>query len=197
MNTLERIEWTQYWVENSGRDKNRILLIGDSISVGYRSPVQERVLDTHYISAISTSKAIDNDNFIPEIRFLAAEENYTYDVIHFNNGLHGFHLDDAGYEAGYRKTIEFLRAEYPNARLILALSTPITAKGDTAVLDKDNDLVIRRNECVKKLGAEYGIEVEDLYTPVLGKAELRAADGYHYLPEGYQFIADVIKRTLG
>ena len=91
MSILEEIEWTQYWVEDTRRDKKRVLLIGDSISVGYRSEVHKRLNGEAYVTAISTSKALDNPVLIREIDFYARAEDFEYEAIQFNNGLHGDH----------------------------------------------------------------------------------------------------------
>lgn len=197
MSILETIEWTQYWVEDTARDRKRVLLIGDSISVGYRSAVHSRIKDRYYVSAISTSKAVDNPNFVKEIDFLAREEEFEYEIVHFNNGLHGFHLSDADYEKGYDAAVKSLRAAFPNARLMLALSTPIADPEDPSAYDEKNAVVLRRNRVVEKIAAKYGLEVNDLYSVADAHPECRNPhDGYHYRQQGYDFLADQIASVL-
>ena len=196
MSILEEIEWTQYWAEDTRRDKKRVLLIGDSISVGYRSEVHKLLNGDAYVSAISTSKGIDNPNLIREIDFYAHAEEFEYEAIHFNNGLHGFHLDDEGYREGYERVIAYFHEQYPSVKLILALSTPVTVVGDAGTFSDENDIVLRRNRIVCELAEKYGLEVNDLYACVAGRAELSAGDGYHYKAEGYQVLSKQIVALL-
>ncbi|MBQ8310097.1 MAG: SGNH/GDSL hydrolase family protein [Clostridia bacterium] len=196
MSQLESIEWTQYWSEDTRRDKKRVLLIGDSISVGYRSEVHKRLGGDAYVTAISTSKGIDNPNLIREIDLYAHAENFEYGAIHFNNGLHGFHLDDNGYRAGYEQVILYFKEHYAGVRLILALSTPVTVNKHPETFSEMNDIVLRRNRIVCELAKKYGLEVNDLYACVADRAELSAGDGYHYKNEGYECLAEQIASVL-
>lgn len=199
MSQLEPIEWTQYWAENTGKDKPRVLLIGDSISVGYRSHVQAEILDTHYITAISTSKALDHPAYIRELLFFAEQENYAYPIIHFNNGLHGFHLNAEDYGRHYRKVLSALRQAYPESEIVLALSTPITKDDDHTVFDPAlNEIVRQRNEVVRAIAAEAGMKTDDLYSVSAAHPEYRDGvnDGYHYNADGYRAFAKVIADCL-
>ena len=196
MSILEEIEWTQYWVEDTRRDKKRVLLIGDSISVGYRSEVHKRLGGEAYVTAISTSKALDNPVLIREIDFYARAEDFEYEAIQFNNGLHGDHLDDVGYREGYEKVILYFQENYPSIPLILALSTPVTVNGDPATLAPLNDVVLRRNQIVRELAEKYGLLVNDLYECVIGQTELFAGDGYHYKKPGYEKMSEQIVALL-
>lgn len=196
MSVLENIEWSQYWAENTSRDKKRVLLVGDSISVGYRSEVHKRLEGSAYVTAVSTSKGIDNPNLIREIDFYAHAEEFEYEAIHFNNGLHGFHLDDDGYRKGYESLIAYFKKQYPSVRLILALSTPVTLKDAPTMLDPKNDIVLRRNAIVCELAEKYHLETNDLYSCVVGRAELSAGDGFHYKKEGYDRLAEQIVSVL-
>ena len=181
---LERIEWVQYWAEDCTEDVPRILMIGDSISVGYRSAVFARVRGTYGCATVSTSKAIDNPRFCAEIDALASSEGFEYPVIHFNNGLHGFQLTDGEYREHYGKVVDFLRVRWPGARLILAASTPVIGDMDARVT--------ARNRIVKELADERGLEYNDLYEAVKGDLTIRAGDPYHFNAAGYEKLADRI-----
>src|SRR6516164_6884008 len=115
----------------------RVLLIGDSISMGYTIPVREllkgkanvlRVLD----NAGDTGRGLENLD-----KWLGAKK---WDVIHFNFGLHDLkYLDAEGkyvtpdkgkqvtllpqYEANLRQLVE--RLKRTNAKLIWASTTPV------------------------------------------------------------------------
>lgn len=69
-------------------------------------------------------------------------------------------------------------------RMMLALSTPITVKGDNENLAPENDVVIRRNEEMKAIAEELSLPLNDLYTAMISRPEFRVGDGYHYNEQG-------------
>ena len=194
--TLEAIEWTQYWAEECTKDKTSVLMIGDSISVGYRSEVNRLLSDSMSIAAYSTSKAIDNPWFEEELSIVVRQHNFNYDTVTLNNGLHGFHLTTEAYEAGMRALIKTVQNLLPFSKLYLVLSTPITENGNPDILSDKNHIVIERNAAVTRIAAELHLPVIDLYNAVLGKAVLSNGDGYHYNEEGYQVLAAEIARAV-
>ena len=195
MAVYETIEWTNLWIEERGnREKRRVLLVGDSIVNGARSFVREAVGDGVLVDAMTTAHALDDPSYLTELSYMLGL--CEYDLIHFNNGLHGFHLTVKDYEARYRETLRFLMERFPREKLVLALSTPITVKADPGTPDPKNRVVEERNRVVKILAEEKGLALNDLYTPLLGRPELRSADGYHYLEEGYRLIGGEIARFL-
>lgn len=196
MNILEDIEWTQYWAENNSRSLPRILLIGDSISVGYRRPVYERISDSLCAVTVSTSKALDNSSFFGEIKFIAREEGFDYSAVHFNNGLHGFHLSTAEYAELYEKAVRLLIEEFPDAAKVLATSTPYTSGGDNLSFDEKNDIVKARNEVVFSVAEKYGLTVDDLYSVTVGNPGIKCGDGVHFHDEGYEILADSVVSSV-
>lgn len=195
---LERYEWSHYWFERSGDNTDRILLVGDSITHGYGDRVRDRFGHQdgdRPVDQLTTSFSVDNPAFHKQLDLTVNDMGLQYSLIHFNNGLHGFHLSDAEYEAGYRSALELLMRSAPEAKLCLVLSTPIT-KADRISLQENNQIVLSRNEVVKRLAAEYGLAVDDLYSVVIGKADIKAEDGYHYTGEGYDLLADTVTQFI-
>lgn len=193
----EPLEWTQTWWEQAeSNDLPRVLLIGDSITNGYRDYVQANLQGKAYVDKFATSKFASDPFFQKELALYL--EPYHYDCIHFNHGLHGrdFPLDE--YAAYYEKTLQMLQKVCP--KIILTLSTPITVVGDPAKLDELNALVIERNQFVSDLAKKYSLPVDDLYTPMLGHPEYRVNDGYHYNELGREIqakqVAEILMQTL-
>lgn len=187
-NRLEDIEWTQYWAENCNKNKPFVLMIGDSISVGYRHFVYENIKDRYCAVTVSTSKAIDNRSFLKEIEFIASEEGFGYSVIHFNNGIHGYHLSTEEYALYYDEAVKFLISTYPDAQIILATSTPSTVPPDNKEFAEWNRAVAERNEAIKKLAEKYSLPVDDLYSLAVSHPEYMADDGVHFTMEGYKAL---------
>ncbi len=188
MPVYETIEWANVWVEHQGEtDRPRALLVGDSITQGALHLVKELVGEKMYVDALTTSYALDNPDYLSGLDGMLAHNRY--DVIHFNNGLHGFHLPAEAYEALYGKAVEHLLEKAPGAKLVLGLSTPISNGEHTERMGADNEIVLARNGAVRRIAGRYGLPVNDSYSLVAGIPGIRATDSYHYLEEGYRRIA--------
>ncbi len=192
--TRERIEWSNYWWENANDNcTERILLIGDSISVGYRTYVQEKLLGSYCVDLLSTSKSIEDKSFFKELNYFLNEYDYKY--IHFNNGLHGLDISEEVYTCKYEEAIKLMLEKCPN--LILVTSTQISDVTNSNLLDKKlNPVVIMKNEVVKKLAQKYKLRLNDMYSPVVEHSEFRIQDGFHYNEIGKQFQADLIVNMI-
>ena len=58
---LETFEWDDIWYDHvPDNTKPRILMVGDSISRGYRFNVINNLNDTYHTDGWATSKAVDN-----------------------------------------------------------------------------------------------------------------------------------------
>lgn len=185
----EPLEWTRTWWEQANnRDLPRVLAVGDSILCGYRDRTQQLLAGQVYLDQFATSRFAADPFFEKELALYA--EAYPYACIHFNHGLHGRDFSIEIYEKYYERTLLSLLRLCP--KVILALSTPITAPDRPETLDPLNAVVCARNEAVCRLAAQYGLPVNDLYTPMLHHPEYRAADGYHYLESGREVQAALV-----
>lgn len=195
---LERYEWCDYWWgETNEREKERVLLIGDSITRGYRPFVGELLKEKACVDMLATSKAVDNPSFLREIQYIVNHGDFKYGVIHINNGLHGWHLTADEYERSYDRVLGFLSEIAGAAKIILALSTPVTVPGAPAELEaKTNGQVLARNAAAERLARRYGFAVHDLYTPMAGRSEYRVNDGYHYNAEGQRAQAGSVVKAI-
>lgn len=196
---LEEKEWSNLWWENaSDHEKKRVLLVGDSITNGYQPMVNVVLGGEILANAWATSKALDNPYYLEELDFVWKQNAYHYDLVHFNNGLHGWHLKQEEYAELYEKAVLHILEKYKDTKLVLALSTPVCIPGKDMKLDPDkNQEVIRRNEIVREIGEKYHLPINDLYSAMLGKNEFRQEDGYHYNQQGVTFqgkmVADFIR----
>lgn len=196
MATKEKFEWIRSWSDYApNTDKPRVLLIGDSITNGYNEHVRELLRDVCYVDFFATSYTIESGVYLANVRAFLADAKY--DLVHFNFGLHGFHLNKDEYKARVRALAEEIALE---AKVISVTSTPIRAQKSNELADK-NAAVIERNEAVLAIAKECGFAVDDLY-PVARELpfELTAGDGFHYTTDGYKAlaaaVADCIKSAL-
>lgn len=190
---LERIEWTNYWREDSA-GKDRVLLIGDSITNGYKSIVHRELGGKLCVTAMMTSKSAANPHFCEEIEMVARQEDYCYKIVQLNSGLHSGGQSEEEYEANLEKIILFIKKILPNAILVLANSTPTTVRDEPSNFIHGS--VQQYNAAVDRLGKKYNLPVNDLYSAVYGNAEIRSLDGYHYIAEGYELLGKKVAGFL-
>ncbi len=187
----ETYEWSNNWWDHaSDPTLPRVLLIGDSISIGYSSVVTEQLKGKVYVDRMANSRGVHDPFLFKEIRVALEEGDYR--VIQFNNGLHAFHLSDAEYATQLEKYLQMIIELKKGATLIWANSTPVTqpVKGL-------NDIVIRRNAIAEKIMKAHHIQINDLYSRVIKKNELRVEnDGFHYNHKGYQVLGTAVAEQI-
>lgn len=193
----EQKEWVRCWCDETNEsDLPRVLLIGDSITNGYQEKVRALLNGVCYVDFLATSYAIDMPIYHKFVTTFVADSNY--DLIHFNNGLHGIHIEKRTYKSRVKK----LLAKIAGDKRILLATTTIVYQGKTKRKDGAWMKRVReRNEAIRELSAELGYEIDDLHkvsTEI--PFEKRYPDGTHYLAEGYeifaQAVAECIKKAL-
>ena len=190
--SLETFEWDNTWIHNAN-DTNtaRVLYIGDSISCGTRKLATEASGDKLLFDGFGTSKALDNPFFHDSIRLFAKQQRYRNAII-FNNGLHGFHLNDTEqYPHYYEQTVKFLLDEFKDTPIFLVLTTSVANA-------EREERVKLRNSAVIKIAEKYDLPVIDLYSTSAEFVQFRAADGVHFSKDGYtkfgeHIVGDVLK----
>jgi lysophospholipase L1-like esterase len=191
--TREDIEWLDVWLPQTNDHRlPRVLLIGDSITRGYYPEVEKALAGRASVARLSTSKSLGDPALLKEVALILSEERY--EVIHFNNGLHG-----RGYsEAAYAQALPLVRAVIlryaPGARLIWARTTDLrpSFEGDHPSLAR----VIERNRLAAQWAAKNDIPVDDLFQIAAHHPEYHAHDGVHFAPEGYAALAAQVSSVI-
>ena len=181
----ERIEWCDIWITNAEKHGlPRVLLIGDSITRGYFSGVEKALEGQANCARLTTSRCICDPVFFDELEMVLRQ--YAFDVIHFNNGLHGWGYTEAQYRAAFPRLLETLRRENPNAKLIWTTTTPVwvRANGDSPRLDGKTQRVRERNQIALEFVRQANLAVDDLYALVIDHPEHFSSDGVHFNNEG-------------
>ena len=187
----------------------RILLIGDSISIGYTLQVREALQGKANVHRPPTNCGPTTNGLKGIDQWLGDKK---WDVIHFNWGLHdlkylgpnGENLQDprdpknhqqvppAEYEKNLRKLVE--RLQKTNAKLIWRNTTPVPVGAKGRVVGD----AVKYNAIAAKIMAENGIEVHDVYALVQPKmAELMQPKGnVHFNKDGCQTLADDVAESI-
>lgn len=176
----------------------RVLLIGDSISIGYTLPTQGLLQGRANVHRIPINGG-------PTINGLAHLDEWLgagpWAVIHVNWGLHDLKLMDDGthqvaldaYEANLRTLVERLRRT--GARLIWASTTPVP---DARVSPprKSAD-VLAYNAAARRVMEEFGIPIDDLYAVALPRlGEIQRPANVHFTEAGYGVLAEHVAASI-
>lgn len=200
-----------YGAESAGSAKTelaKVLILGDSISLGYTNAVIELMTDKASVTRAKTSKG-RRVNCGNSGRYLEQMDDWLgdtkWDIIHFNCGLWDIcyrHPDAKAYgnrdkvkgtimakpdvyEANLRKIVA--RLKKTGAKLIWASTTPVPY-GEPGRIKGDE---VKYNAIAAKVMAENKIPTNDLYSYMLGKAKeygVKPGD-VHFTKEGSQYLA--------
>ena len=190
--------------ERAGPKRPRVVLIGDSIRIGYQAVVKKALAGEAQIWAPE-----DNCRYAAYTLEHLDEwiSSRRPDVVHLNVGLHDMYLmKETGaprtslkdYGKNLRRIVERIRREM-SATLILGLTTPVheqwqeVSEGYGRVVRRDSD-VVRYNQVAQQLAKEFSLPVNDLYGVVsaVGKEELMTKDGVHFNPRGNNRLGNAV-----
>jgi lysophospholipase L1-like esterase len=179
----------------------RVLLLGDSISMGYTVPVRAQLAGKANVHRPA-------ENCGDTARGVASLDKWLgdgkWDVIHFNFGLHDLkYLDAAGqlappdkgkrvastevYEANLRKIVA--RLKQTGAKLIYATTTPVPPGSQGRVADD----AIPYNAVAARVMKEMGVALNDLHAFVVPRtAQLQLPANVHFSDNGSTQLAAVV-----
>ena len=189
----ERFEWVQSWCDEAlSDDLPRVLLIGDSITRQYQDRVRELLRGKCYVDYFSSSHAADSPLYRTLIKAFIGDSKYS--VIHFNNGLHGFHVGKRTYKTRLKKLLK----AFPNdCKVILASTTFVFEEGNVIPDKAWGKRVSERNAAIDELSEEFGFPIDDLYS--VSKtidASGRSIDGTHFNEEGVDILTDSVVKSI-
>lgn len=179
----EDIEWTRSWVVSANdHDLPRILVIGDSHADAYYPVLSEQLKDRAYTCKYTTSRSLGDPVLMKQLSWFL--NTYHFDVIAFNNGLHGVAYSLERYENSIAVVYGLFRETNPEAKLVWINTTARRVPNDIAQLDSLNAQVIERNQAVSQFASEKHIPVVDSYTLSADHPEYYRPDGVHFNEEG-------------
>lgn len=193
----EAIEWCDIWISHANESSlPRVLLIGDSIARDYYSVVEKRLAGKAFVGRLTTSRFVADPVLHKEIEVVL--EGTKFDVIVFNNGMHGWQHGDAMYGEAFPKLIKTIRAHAPKARLIWATTTPLRDGKDVTYDTKarySDERIETRNALAARVVAARRIETVDLYGAVRGRPELHS-DSVHFNGQGNQILGNQVSAAV-
>jgi len=191
----ENIEWLDVWVPGNGvKDQPRVLLIGDSITRAYSKTVEDKLKGKAIVCRLATSKSLGDPGLLDEVKLVLGQAKF--DVVHFNNGMHGWGYTEDEYAKAVPELLATIRNNAPNAKLVWASTTPVRVSGKIDLLDPKTDRVKVRNKAVADLMDKEKISTNDLFTLVADKPDLFSQDGVHMNAKGSAALGEQVAREV-
>ncbi|MEZ6046947.1 MAG: SGNH/GDSL hydrolase family protein [Planctomycetaceae bacterium] len=195
----------------------RVLILGDSISIGYTPTVQELLKDEAVVLRPMSKDGEKNENCqgtnngVEHIDRWLKIDGGNWDVIHFNFGLHD--LKRVNFKTGknsndsddphqadpetYGKQLEEIvgKLQATGAKLIFATTTPVPP----GILKphRDTEDPILYNAIALKIMEKHGVAIDDLYAfaePRLD--EIQRPVNVHFTPEGSEALGKVVAEKI-
>ena len=186
-------------VDDSGLP--RVLIIGDSISIGYTALVRkllEGKANVHRPKTNCRWSAFGNENVLQWI----GEEKW--DLIHFNFGLwdwYGWKQENKATPQSYAKSLEGIvqKLKSSDAKLVFAVTTPPCIGPEKKVKFKvTNEQADEFNRLAKAVMKKHGVAINDLYS-LIGKDRAKYQLGendVHYNDAGRDLLAAQVSRVI-
>ena len=183
----------------------RVLLLGDSISVGY-TPVVRELLAGRVNVHRASENCLHTTFGLAHLDQWVGQEHW--DVIHFNWGLHDLkYLDATGkyvtpdkgrqvtppaqYEENLRKLVA--RLKQTGAKLVFATTTPVPTEAEGRVHGEERQF----NEIAVRVMRENNVAIDDLWScATQAKTEIQQPHNVHFTPEGYRVLAAAVIQSI-
>lgn len=180
----------------------RVLLIGDSISIGYTLPTRERLKGKANVHRIPVNGATSQRGVESLSDWLGDGH---WDLVHFNFGLHDLKIMPDGkrqipidhYSKNLEQIVGALKAS--GAVLVWASTTPVP-DAEVSPVRSDKD-VEAYNAAAREIMERHGVVIDDLYALAKPKlSEIQLPANVHFSKEGSatlaQQVADMILKHL-
>lgn len=184
----EEIEWT--WEVRPAHPNVKlpnVLLLGDSITRNYFPEVTKNLSGIANVYLMASSTCVGDPRLEPQIAEFAAMEGVRFQVVHFNNGMHGWGYSETQYQVAFPGFIRAARTlTTKSGTLIWASTTPVR-------LDKEvgptNARVDERNKIALSLVKSAKIIVDDQHTLMMQHRDLYQ-DDVHFNDAGAKIQGD-------
>ncbi len=185
----------------------KVLLLGDSIRMGYDDYVKEELKEFEVFYDPE-----DNGRFSDYTIWMFNFYNNTYgpfDVVHFNCGYWDMHIECPNnerevpiedYTYNLKRLIRYIKST--GAIPIFATTTPIydtpEKDGEFVKIDYKNAWVNEYNDAALKIMKEENVLVDDLYSLLLDESKryYKCQDSLHLTDEGYRKCAKEVARVI-
>ncbi len=212
---------SEFIFTNYGQHLPNVLIIGDSISIGYTPYVKELLAGKANVyrptlengnpeNCEGTTKGVQNIE-----RWLSKsgveDSAFSWDIIHFNFGLHDLkHVNPLTGENSkkakdplqanlkqYKNNLEVIVEKLKSSGALLIFGTTTPYPDDVEGVLRDPGMPVKYNRAALKIMNQQSIVINDLYNFMLPRMDdLQLPKNVHFKPEGYQALAGKVVERI-
>jgi hypothetical protein len=189
----EPVEWT--WEARPTSPSNNlpnVLLLGDSITRAYYPQVTKDLEGVANVYLMATSTSVGDPRLPRQIAEFIALERIRFEVVHFNNGMHGWEYTEAQYRSGFPAFLHAIQNIPKHPRLIWATISPV--KSDESA-GATNPRIEARNSIAAGFVQAAGVITDDQHALMLIHQDLHE-DNVHYKDSGAALMGDQAAATI-
>lgn len=197
------------WGQTPPNDLPKVVLVGDSIRMGY-APLVEKALAGKAVIVSAKANGGDSSNVLRNLDEWVIRQQPA--VVHFNCGIHDtkkfkdtgrFQVSPEQYEANLRRIVERIRSQ-TQATVLFATSTPILdaraattrSQAEYALLEAS---IEQYNAIARKVMQELQVPIDDLHAvfpDATSRAEALGADGVHFKDAAKAKLAEAVTAAV-
>ncbi|QNI35238.1 SGNH/GDSL hydrolase family protein [Edaphobacter albus] len=180
-NVTEKIEWT-YTDRPEMPDSKlpNVLLVGDSITRAYYKATADSLSGKANVYYFAASTSVGDERLAPQLAEYFRMIKVRFDVVHFNNGMHGWGYTEDEYRRYFPELVAAVRTGAPGARLVWASTTPVRKDQQDGAT---NARIDARNAIALEQIKKDGIPVDDQHALMMRHQDLHS-DDVHFTTEG-------------
>jgi len=183
----------------------RVVLIGDSIRIGYQAAVERALAGRAEVWAPSENGGTSENILAHLDEWVIARRP---DIVHLNCGLHDLKIERGQDERAvplprYRANLDtvFRRIrDEANPVIIWATTTPVNERWhrEKKEFDRLESDVAAYNQAAGEVANRMDIPTNDLYAVVMehGRDAILSPDGVHYSDAGYDLLGPAVSETI-
>jgi len=189
----EITEWTwEVRPDQVDQKLPNVLLVGDSITRNYFPEVQQELKGRANVYLFAASTSLGDPRLDRQLNEFAALEGVTFNVVHFNNGMHGWAYSEKEYAASFPSYIATLRKIAAGAHFVWASTTPVRK---ASAPGPSNERIEVRNAEALKIMTHESIAVDDQYALMVRHPGFYM-DDVHFNPEGSSLQSKQVVETI-
>lgn len=199
MEWRENIEWSNMWWEKAyDAGQKRIALLGDSVTRGFRSKLNNCLEGRYVVDICASSSQITDTLLWKEYKFFfdCNEWKYSKVLIHAG-GQHGHKrqcYSDKEYSEcfreSYKKLIDMI-STYCSDLMIISYTPTVEKDNLKKANEARNRELIARDQIVSSIANELFIPYVDIWNPLLS-SDHEHTDFIHFEDDVNEFIANTI-----
>ncbi len=190
----ENTEWSHTWIVNTNDTiLPKVLIVGDSHVERYYGVVAKKLGQNVSCSKFTTSKSLGDPVFIKQLESVLMLCDF--DIISFNNGLHGADYSIEEYSRFVPIAYELLR-ENAKKSVVWVNSTAIREKDNINEFTSKNRQIIERNKFLADFTKTNNITLVDFYSATANNMEYYSKDGVHFNSTGVNVEAELVRQKI-